>query len=442
MSTAETIYARLPVGLQQAACSFAGWRIRRHRYGGEFERLLREAEERSAWPAERLFEYRDQRLGAFRERALRTTPYYREAGANGGLLEKGTVRENPLDFRAQDGRAAGWKQVHTSGTTGAGLRFWATPQALQEQWAIWWRYRRWHGLEPGTLCGYFGGRSVVPIHQTAPPYWRYDLTGRQIFFSGYHLRDQCLQAYVNELRRAKPPWLHGYPSLLALLAAYILDRGLDLGYRIGWVTTGAENLLPHQRERMERAFGVRPRQHYGLAEAVANASECERGHLHIDEDFAAVELVADGDSYRIAGTNFSNDATPLLRYATGDHARWAAAPCSCGRAGRVLEAIDGRQEDYIVLAGGARVGRLDHIFKDLVHIREAQIVQEAPGRVRIHVARGLQYGPADEARLLREAQARLGETKIEIEYVPRVERSATGKLRLVVNRIPAASLSA
>jgi len=48
-------------------------------------------------------------------------------------------------------------------------------------------------------------------------------------------------------------------------------------YPIRWITVGAENLLPQQADLIEQAFGARPRQHYGMAEAIANSSECERG---------------------------------------------------------------------------------------------------------------------------------------------------------------------
>src|SRR5207247_1480161 len=124
--------------------------------------------------------------------------------------------------------------VHSSGTTGGALRFPSTMPAIQEQWAIWWRYRRWHGIERHTWCGYFGGRSVVPATAKRPPFWRYNLAGNQILFSGYHMNERNLRSYVEELRRRRPPWLFGYPSLLSLLASYILDTGIDLGYQARW----------------------------------------------------------------------------------------------------------------------------------------------------------------------------------------------------------------
>lgn len=334
--------------------------------------------------------------------------------------------------------------THTSGTTGGGLRFATTLQAVQEQWAIWWRYRRWHGIEIDTWCGYFGGRSVVPLSQIRPPFWRYNHPGKQILFSAYHMSQTNLGAYVDELRRRRPPWLHGYPSLLALLAAYVLEKGTDLDYKVRWVTVGAENLLPQQADLIQRAFGVRPKQHYGMAEAVANISGCEYGMLHVDEDLAAVEFLPnpDGPGFKVIGTNFTNLATPLLRYDTEDIATLNDKTCPCGRPGRVVASIDGRHEDYVILKNGARLGRMDHIFKDMINIREAQIYQRQAGEITIRVVRGARYTNADEARLLGEARKRVGAgADISIEYVESIERSKTGKLRFVISEIPEGRLN-
>jgi len=257
-------------------------------------------------------------------------------------------------------------------------------------------------------------------------------------FSAYHMSPTNMGDYVDELRRRRPPWLHGYPSLLVLLAAYILESGADLGYKVRWVTTGAENLLPQQADVIERAFGVRPKQHYGMAEAVANFSECEYGALHVDEDFAAVEFIpnSDGPGFRVIGTNFTNLATPLLRYDVQDIVTLTEGKCPCGRPGRIVSHIDGRYEDYIILKNGTRLGRMDHIFKDMVNVREAQIYQKIPGEIIIRVVRGPKYTEANEKTLFQETRKRVGsDTKIYIEYVDHLKRSKTGKLRFVISEI-------
>ena len=138
------------------------------------------------------------------------------------------------------------------------MRFSTTVSAIREQYAVWWRYRDWHGLERGVWSGHFGARSVVPTSQNAPPYWRYDRPGRRVLFSGYHMSEPRLAAYIDELRKRRLPWLHGFPSTLALLAAHVVEHGVDLGYDIRWVTVGGENLLAAQEDVMTRAFGVRP----------------------------------------------------------------------------------------------------------------------------------------------------------------------------------------
>lgn len=453
MTDLEALYLKLPTVFQNAVCSLQGWNIQRTRFGADFGLLLREAESRTFWSEDQMRDYRNRRLHAFVQHCVNTVPFYRERFREWGIrpddiqtledmqhlpvLTKEEVQQHYPRLLSEGVQGNKQLIVHTSGTTGGGLRFATTLATIQEQWAVWWRYRRWHGLDMGVWCGYFGGRSVVPLGQISPPFWRYNIPGKQILFSAYHMNRANLEAYAKELRTRRPPWLHGYPSLLALLAAYILEAGFDLKYHVRWITIGAENLMPQQTALIERAFGVRPIQHYGLAEGAANISECPNGTLHVDEDFAAVEFIPNGDSFRVIGTNFTNLATPLLRYDTQDQVTISSEVlCTCGRPGRIVSRIDGRQEDYVILKNGARLGRMDHIFKDLVNIREAQIYQMQPGELIIRIVRGKQYSDDDEAMLLREVHKRVGnQADIVIEYVEALERSRAGKLRFVVSDV-------
>ena len=428
--------------------------MERQRYGNGYPGVLADARQRSSSPVVAATAYRDSRLHAFVGHCASTVPYYRRWFRDNSVdpaeirtledlqalpvLTKAEVQADVADFQSDAVPVNERIAANTSGSTGAGLRFSTTVSAIREQYAVWWRYREWHGLERGVWCGHFGARSVVPTSQTPPPYWRYDRPGRRVLFSGYHMGEPSLDAYVEELRKRRLPWLHGFPSTLALLAGHLVERDVDLGYDIRWVTVGGENLLAPQEDVMTRAFGVRPVQHYGLAEAVANISECERGRLHVDEDFSAVEFLPEpsGRGHRIVGCNFTNLATPLLRYDTGDIATIDEGGCDCGRPGRVVAFIDGRQEDYVELASGARVGRMDHVFKDMTNIREAQIVQRRAGELEVRVVRGGGYSESDERELLRGMVKRVGkETNVGILYADRLERGPGGKLRFVVSEI-------
>lgn len=450
----EEIYLRLPVFLQNIALSVEGFRINQTRYGTGFHEALRAAEDRLSWDNDQILRLRDERLRSFLKHCADTVPYYKRLFAEYKvpihsvttledmkmipLLTKAIVQEYGQHFLSD---AIPYNQLiigHTSGTTGGGLRFATTLQSTQEQWAIWWRYRRLHGIELGTMCGYFGGRSVVPVRQTKPPFWRYNNAARQILFSAYHMSPLTLTAYVDELNRRQPSWLHGYPSLISLIAAHMIEHELNLDYVPKWITTGAENLMPQQINLIVQAFGVRPIQHYGAAEAAANFFECKNGKLHINEDFAAVEFIPNemGEGFRIVGTNFTNLATPLLRYDIGDLADFEDGTCDCGLPGRIINQVDGRKEDYILLSNGVRLGRMDHIFKDMTSVKEAQLYQDRPGSITVRIVKNVSYTDNDERCLISEFRKRVGnKADFKVEYLDQITRSSTGKLRFVVSDI-------
>ena len=455
MKTSEKLYGKLPVVLQNVACYLEGWRINRKRYNDDFHQILGEYNQRSTLSPSQIMAWRDNEIKKFVRYAAAAVPYYRfkfrEWGINPAkinglddladvpILTKEEVQQNLHLFVSPEIARKELTTIHTSGTTGGGLVFPATYRSQHHQWAVWWRYRQANGIEFGEWCGVFGGRLVVPQNQKSPPFWRYNIPARQVIFSGYHLRPDHIQTYLEKIKRSGIRWLHGYPSHLALVASFVIENKVKLEDQIRWITAGAESLLTHQKEIIEQGFGVQVRQHYGLAEGVANISECPQGRLHVDEDFSGVEFLptADGND-AIIGTNFTNYAFPLIRYDTGDVARGleTESHCDCGRAGRIVKSIDGRIEDYVVLKDGTRIGRMDHIFKDMTHIREAQVYQRAAGKIQIRIVRAPEYSARVERQLLDETTRRIGkDSKIEIKYVDTLPRTPTGKLRFVISDV-------
>jgi phenylacetate-CoA ligase len=457
----ESLYFKFPVFLQNIACSIEGYRIKRRRFGGNFDSVRRKIENRLQVSHDELCEFRDIRLRKFLRYSYETVPYYRQLFLNNDihphdmqslndlkklpLLTREVVQKNRIHLLSNAIPRNQWRYTQTSGSTGAGVIVANSRDASHELWAVCFRYRRWHGLEPGTWSGHFGGKPVVPSNQKRPPYWRYNLPGKQVLFSAYHLNENNLKYYVNELKRRKLPWLHGYPSLLSLVATYVVDKKIDLGYQISWVTIGSENLLPQQTEVIQKAFGVRPRQHYAMTEMAANISECERGKLHVDEDFAAVEFIPinGGDTCKIVGTNLSNLAMPLIRYDIQDNAQIDPNDsCDCGKPGRIVKSIDGRKEDYIILKDGTIHGRTAFIFKYMVNIREAQIYQHEPGKITIRIVKGEHYTNTDEKFLIEKLHERFNSNlDFDIQYVPELTRTRTGKLRFVISDIDKGKLS-
>jgi len=439
------IYNHLPVWGQNVACSIEGFRIIRNRYGKQFWKYLEEYESRNKWTEEQLKEYRDKRLQHMIQYCYKNVPYYTKIFDEYGInprsikclddlnrlpvLTKGKVNEQPDKFISCIYPRGKMLSQHTSGTTGSGFHFQSTRKALLEQWAVWWRYRSKLGIEYGEKCAMFGGRSIVPVHQVKPPFYRRNQPGNQIYFSAYHMGDNNLKYYIEALEKSKSRWIHGYPSSIAVLAQYMINHDMKLSYEVEHITTGAENLLQHQKEVIRKAFGIEPHQHYGMAEGVANISEDKDHNWHIDEDFAAVEFLDCDDSpyKKIVGTSLTNYAMPLLRYEVGDIAKIFDS--------RRVISIDGRKEDYIVLDNGNKLGRLDHIFKDMVNIREAQIYQKVNREICVYIVKGQMYRNEDEIRLRDAIYERLGDQKYKIQYVDEIKKGKNGKLRFVISEV-------
>lgn len=456
-SELATLYDRAPAWAQDVLCSVEGLRLRRERFSGAFAARLLAARVREGWSDTQLAAYRLARLRTMLIHAGRHVSAVSDVFAVRGfvperithvdeldalpILDKHTIVERGTGVRAQSiphGENPEVVALQSSGTTGAGLRLVMSRGALQEQWAVCWRFRGWHGIAPSTWCAQLGGRMIVPVEHHAPPYWRTNLAGRQLLLSSYHLAPATANHYLHAIAERRIPWIHGYPSMVSALADAAASSGIRLP-ALRWVTLASESVSVAQRQRIFEGFGLVPREHYAQTESVANFSECPLGRLHVDEDHAHVEFLAHGhtddgrETYRVIGTSLDNWHQPFIRYDTGDIVTLADDRCACGRPGRIVSEVDGRREDVLLLHGGRVVGRTDHIFKSLEFVREAQIRQSTIGEVELHVVPRGAWSPAHEATLREAAVARLGtDTRIEIHIRDRIERTANGKLRLVV----------
>lgn len=100
-----------------------------------------------------------------------------------------------------------------------------------------------------------------------------------------------------------------------------------------------------------------------------------------------VEIDSDSnDTGRLLATSLTNKQMPLLRYNLGDTATLAnSTEAAIGIPG--LNSINGRIDDYIETSDGRLIGRIDHIFKGVDGIQEAQVVQSQPGWATIKLVK-------------------------------------------------------
>jgi phenylacetate-CoA ligase len=329
---------------------------------------------------------------------------------------------------------------HTSGTTGTPLDLWSKRETVRTWYALCEaRWRWWYGVSRHDRWAIVGGQLVVPIWQRRPPYWVRNTALRQLYLSAYHLSANSAAQYADALRRFRPRYLLGYTSGLAALAQLTGATALEaLGLQV--VVANAEPLDDHERAEIRRAFGCPVRETYGMSEQVAAASECEAGKMHLWPEVGVLEVL-DGTERVQAGvpgafvcTGLLNPDMPLIRYQLGDRGAVAAdVPCACRRGLPRLAHVEGRADDVLYMADGRRIGRLDPVFKSQLGIREAQIVQESLGQIRVLVVPASTAGSVDRASIASRLRARVGDdVEVLVVMVDAIPRTSNGKFRAVL----------
>ena len=450
------LYRRLPYPLRVLAASARGQTLRRWRYGPETDRLVAEALERESWGPSRWETWRRDRLSALLDRAATRVPYYRELWAarrrrgdrrpwddlaNWPILEKAALREAPAAFVVEDRDPRRMYHEHTSGTSGTPLDLWWSRETVRAWYALFEaRCRLWHGVSRRSRWAILGGQLVAPVGRRRPPFWVWNAPMNQLYLSSYHLAPDLVPHYLDALKRHRVRYLWGYPSALHELARGALEAGRDdLGMVVA--LTNAEPVFDYQRRAIEAAFRCPVRETYGMAEIVAAASECPAGRLHIWPEVGWVEI-AEGpadEAGELIATGLLNADMPLIRYRVGDRARpgLESAPCPCGRKLPTLAAVEGRVDDVLYTPDGRPVGRLDPVFKANLPVREAQIIQETLGRIRVRYVPDADFTPEAGRSIVSLLQARMGGVEVILESADAIPRTSNGKFRSVICNLPA-----
>ncbi len=439
------------------------YRARRLRDVAVALRRARELKERERWPRERLERFQQARLEALVRHAAGRSPLWRERLPRGRVrlrdlptLDKAAMMERfdelvcdprlrrdalleHLDGLDRDELYLGsYRVMATSGSSGRKGLFAYDRAGWVELLAQFLRYTDWAGSRPRIprlRIAALGGAS--PTHMTQRVGASFDVGLHRLLNLSV---TSPVSRLVEDLNAFGPDFLNAYPSMAVLLANEQLAGRLRL--RLRGMSTSSEPLTPEARERLGRAFGVPPVNLYGTTEGLWGC-DCEAGSLHLFDDMCLIENVdaaadpvpAGEPGERLLVTNLFNLAQPLIRFELTDAAVVEPDPCPCGRTLLRLRSVQGRAEDVIELAG-VPIHPLQFGFLTAdPAVREFQIVQEGE-RLRLRVALVTDANgtvPRLRAALVaRLREAGVARPTVEVEVVERLERSAAGKLRLVV----------
>jgi len=144
------------------------------------------------------------------------------------------------------------------------------------------------------------------------------------------------------------------PFWLARLTEVARERGRPGPLKL--LVGGGEGITPRTRAELETFWGALLCMTYASTEAATILGfECtHRSGYHVNEFDFCVEIAdADSDGYgEIVLTTVSRRVMPLIRYRTGDVARWLPEPCPCGLPLRRLSPLRGRLDEQVSCAWG------------------------------------------------------------------------------------------
>jgi phenylacetate-CoA ligase len=171
------------------------------------------------------------------------------------------------------------------------------------------------------------------------------------------------QKQLEFLLDLKATVLHITPSYLLYLGHIIEEENIPLSrLSIRIAVVGAEPHSESTRKKLERMFGIKVYNCYGLSEmnGPGVAFECEnQSGLHLWEDhyFGEIinpdtgEVLPDGKEGELVLTTLQREGMPIIRYRTRDITRFIPGKCRCGRTHRRIMRIKGRSDDMFIVKG-------------------------------------------------------------------------------------------
>lgn len=308
------------------------------------------------------------------------------------------------------GEAAKFCRLHqTSGTTGTPLRWLDTHASWEWVVSCWEQIYRITGVT---------AEDVIAFPFSFGPF----LGFWAAFDGAYRIGALCLpgggltsSARLHMLRDNAATVVCCTPTYALRLAEAAREERLDLaGTSVRTLIVAGEpgGCQPSIRDAIERAWGARVFDHWGMTELGPLAIECTEnpGGLHVLEAECIAEIldpvshcpVEPGREGELVVTNLGRVGSPVFRYRTGDLVEADPTSCPCGRQFlRLKGGIIGRLDDMFTVRGNnvfpASIEAILHQFPEITEYRIDVETRRSMQHVKITIETA---GKDDSAPLL------------------------------------------
>lgn len=418
--------------------------------------------DRTQWLSpEGMVEYQTRHLNGLLQTALAHSPWHAGRLRAAGLAE--AVRQGAVTLadlarlptmNKRDARdnveQLVWRTVPggvfkytTGGSSGEPLIFYFGRARQAADAAGRMRARRWWGVQPGEREVYLWG-APVELNKTDRIKTLRDRLVNQLLLNAFEMSPARMNDYLATIQAWNPKAIYGYASSLALLAAHAESRGMRPKLpALRVVSTTGEPLFPHQRELIERVFGVPVSVEYGARDAGLLALQSPDGTLLQMSETHLIEVLDDAGNPVEEGeaviTSLASEAQPFIRYRTGDVVRRSGKADPGGRGLDVLDAVIGRQTDFIVAADGRIMHALAviYVLRAIPGVGQFKLIQHTVDRMEVQVVPDARWNEDARVAVIQGLRARLGAAlNVDLKLQDAIAPEASGKHRYVVSHVP------
>ncbi len=320
---------------------------------------------------------------------------------------------------------------HTSGSSGSILTVLYNPEGMDRLRAVSFRSHLAQGVRPWLkFCILCRDPEEYEFYKQRSLYRTYGI-----------LEGRPEKELLTTIKEYQPHILGGHPSAYVALAKVADENGISITPDV--ILLGGELSLPWHREYIEKVFQCPTLNRYGSYEMNSIAWECNQKTMHIDADSVILEIIKDGEPVtgergEVVVTNLWNKAMPFIRYRLGDIGVLSADTCTCGRSLPVLQDIEGRTDDFIVLPTGELVPptRPIAIFFTTPGIEQFTLIQDTKDHISIKVIPQEEFTKNVEKILMNRLTDALGPSiSIDLEKVDAIPLTGKSKFRTIISHV-------
>ncbi len=351
------------------------------------------------------------------------------------IVDKEMLRENIDDVVTTHSDCT---HSNTGGTTGKSLTVVLRNDDSKKRMAMLDHFKSRVGFEHLKMRrATFNGKHIVPPRQKSKVFWRYNLTCKQMIFSSFHITEDNIKYYVEELNRFKPHAIDGFFTSMCDVANYMKRHGLKAEFKPVAIFPTSETLTDEGRVLLEEVFGCPVYDQYASSEGAPFVTEWPDRKKRMELSTGVFEHLE--GTNEILVTSFTTHGTPLIRYRIGDAMEWDEDGLK-DEISPVVKSIHGRKLDFLYSAEGAKInaGNVSNLLKYLPNVViRAQFVQETMDEVTalLEVEKN-KFKQEHENALRKEFVQKFGpNTRFVIKIVDSIPRERSGKFRMIKNNV-------